>query len=341
MADAITTSTGPSSRSAHRELARRARRLGGAHVARRARRRRRRRLPRARARRSARPAGCAMRRRHRVRRHGDAIDTRALCLLRETLARHAGLADFAFAMQGLGSGAITLAGSDAQKAALPAARGARRGDRRVRAVRARRRLRRRRDGNARRASTATHYVLDGEKTWISNGGIADFYVVFARTGEAPGARGICGVHRRRRTRPGFEIAERIDVIAPHPLARLRFDELPRAARRSARRPRARASRSRCARSTSSAPRSPPRRSASRGARWTRRSSARTHRARCSAQTLADFQLTQAKLAQMATDHRRARAARPTAPRGCATRARTRHARSGDGQAGTPPKARSR
>jgi acyl-CoA dehydrogenase len=66
-----------------------------------------------------------------------------------------------------------------------------------------------------------HYVLDGEKTWISNGGIADFYVVFARTGEAAGARGISAFIVAADT-PGLEIAERIDVIAPHPLARLRF-----------------------------------------------------------------------------------------------------------------------
>jgi acyl-CoA dehydrogenase len=64
-------------------------------------------------------------------------------------------------------------------------------------------------------------VLDGQKTWISNGGIADFYVVFARSGEAPGARGISAFIIDAGT-PGFEIAERIDVIAPHPLARLRF-----------------------------------------------------------------------------------------------------------------------
>jgi acyl-CoA dehydrogenase len=152
----------------------------------------------------------------------EAIDTRAVCLIRETLARHSGLADFAFAMQGLGSGAITLSGSAANKqqyltrvargdaicafalsepdagsdvAALHCA-----------AVR---------DGD--------HYVLNGEKTWISNGGIADLYVVFARTGEAPGARGISAFIVDADL-PGFEIAERIDVIAPHPLARLRFTD---------------------------------------------------------------------------------------------------------------------
>jgi acyl-CoA dehydrogenase len=153
--------------------------------------------------------------------HGDTIDTRAVCLLRETLARHSGLADFALAMQGLGSGAISLAGTEEQK---------------------RRYLPRVASGEAIAAFALSEpdagsdvaalslaagedgdcYVLDGEKTWISNGGIANFYVVFARTGEAPGARGITAFIVDADT-PGFTIAERIDVIAPHPLARLRFD----------------------------------------------------------------------------------------------------------------------
>ena len=150
----------------------------------------------------------------------DVIDTRAICLLRETLARHNGLADFAFAMQGLGSGAISLDGTDSQRAAyLPrVARGEAiaafalsepESGSDVAAMRCAARL----DGD--------HFVLDGEKTWISNGGIADFYVVFARTGEAPGARGISAFIVDADS-PGLEIAERIDVIAPHPLARLRF-----------------------------------------------------------------------------------------------------------------------
>jgi acyl-CoA dehydrogenase len=157
------------------------------------------------------------------REHGganDTIDTRAICLIRETLARHAGLADFAFAMQGLGSGAISLAGTPDQRATwLPkVARGA--------AISAfalsepdagsdvaAMQCSARQDGN--------HYVIDGEKTWISNGGIADVYVLFARTGEAPGSRGISAFIVEANT-PGFEIAERIDLIAPHPLARLRF-----------------------------------------------------------------------------------------------------------------------
>ncbi|MBL0148066.1 MAG: acyl-CoA dehydrogenase family protein [Ideonella sp.] len=152
----------------------------------------------------------------------DVIDTRAICLIRETLGRHSGLADFAFAMQGLGTGAISLAGSDEQKAHyLPrVARGE--------AIAAFA-LSEPDAGSdvAAMACTARiegdHYVLDGEKTWISNGGIADQYVVFARTGEAAGARGISAFIVDAGT-PGFEIAERIQVMAPHPLARLRFDQ---------------------------------------------------------------------------------------------------------------------
>lgn len=152
--------------------------------------------------------------------HGDTIDTRAVCLLRETLAKHAGLADFALAMQGLGSGAISLAGNHEQKSRyLPrVARGE---------ALAAFALSEPEAGSDVGAMTLAaraegeDYVLDGEKTWISNGGIADFYVVFARTGEAPGSRGISAFIVDADT-PGLEIAERIDVIAPHPLARLRF-----------------------------------------------------------------------------------------------------------------------
>jgi alkylation response protein AidB-like acyl-CoA dehydrogenase len=151
---------------------------------------------------------------------GDAIDTRTICLARETLARHSGLADFAFAMQGLGSGPISLDGTPEQRArylprvvrgeALAAfALSEPEAGSDVAALACSARV----DGD--------HAVLDGEKTWISNGGIADFYVVFVRTGEAPGARGISAFIVDAGT-PGFEIAERIDVIAPHPLARLRF-----------------------------------------------------------------------------------------------------------------------
>ncbi|GGD01023.1 acyl-CoA dehydrogenase family protein [Undibacterium terreum] len=154
----------------------------------------------------------------------DVIDTRTICLIRETLARHSGLADFAFAMQGLGSGAISLFGSEAQKQAYlgRVARGE------AIAAFALSEPDAGSDVAAMQCSASFvsgadggHYVLNGEKTWISNGGIADFYVLFARTGEAPGARGISAFIVDADA-PGLEIAERIDVIAPHPLARLRF-----------------------------------------------------------------------------------------------------------------------
>ena len=148
-------------------------------------------------------------------------DVRSLAIARETLAYHSGLADFAFAMQGLGSGAISLAGSDRQKAEW---------------------LPRVADGSAIAAFAMTEpdtgsdaaniamtarpdqggYRLDGEKTYISNGGIADFYTVLARTGEADGARGL-SMFVVRADDPGLAVAERIEVIAPHPLARLSFD----------------------------------------------------------------------------------------------------------------------
>jgi alkylation response protein AidB-like acyl-CoA dehydrogenase len=149
------------------------------------------------------------------------IDTRAVCLLRETLARHSGLADFAFAMQGLGSGAISLAGTAAQKARwLPAVAAGEAiaafalSEPEAGSDVAALSCAARQDGDA--------WVLDGEKTWISNGGIADFYVLFARSGEAPGARGLSAFIVEAGT-PGFHIAERIEVMAPHPLARLRFE----------------------------------------------------------------------------------------------------------------------
>ncbi len=152
--------------------------------------------------------------------HAEVIDTRAICLLRETLAWHNGLADFAFAMQGLGSGAISLDGTDEQKARwLPAV-----AEGRAIAAFA---LSEPDAGSDVAAMGCTAQVdgetveLNGEKTWISNGGIADFYVVFARSGEAPGARGISAFIVEADV-PGIGIAERIDVIAPHPLARLSF-----------------------------------------------------------------------------------------------------------------------
>jgi acyl-CoA dehydrogenase len=150
----------------------------------------------------------------------EVIDTRAICLLRETLAYHNGLADFAFAMQGLGSGAISLQGTRAQQERyLPrVARGE--------AIAAFALSEPNAGSDVANLQCAAHVegdyaVLEGEKTWISNGGIADFYVVFCRTGEAPGPRGISAFIVDADT-PGLEIAERIHVIAPHPLARLRF-----------------------------------------------------------------------------------------------------------------------
>jgi acyl-CoA dehydrogenase len=153
---------------------------------------------------------------------GETLDVRTLCLARETLARHDGLADFAFAMQGLGTGAISLFGTQAQRAWLERSRAGR-------AITAFA-LTEPKSGSdvATMETTATPdgdgYVLTGEKTWISNGGIADLYCVFARTDEAPGARGISAFLVPADT-AGFEIAERLDVIAPHPLARLKFNDL--------------------------------------------------------------------------------------------------------------------
>ena len=158
--------------------------------------------------------------------HGGAsevIDTRTICLLREELAWHHGLADFAFAMQGLGSGAISLKGTPEQQAAyLPrVAKGE------ALAAFALSEPDAGSDVAAMQCSalaTQEGYRLNGFKTWISNGGIADFYVVFARTGEAPGARGISAFIVDADS-PGLEIAERIDVMAPHPLATLHFNNV--------------------------------------------------------------------------------------------------------------------
>jgi acyl-CoA dehydrogenase len=150
------------------------------------------------------------------------LDVRKLCLTRETLARHDGLADFAFAMQGLGTGAISLFGTPEQRRWLDRTRSGK-------AISAFA-LSEPRSGSdvANMEMTATRdggdYVLSGEKTWISNGGIADVYCVFARTGEAPGAKGISAFVVAADT-PGLKVAERIEVVAPHPLATLSFDEV--------------------------------------------------------------------------------------------------------------------
>ena len=150
------------------------------------------------------------------------LDVRTLCIARETLARHDGLADFAFAMQGLGTGALSLFGTPEQQRWLQKTRAGK-------AIAAFA-LSEPRSGSdvANMDMTATpdggHYVLSGEKTWISNGGIADFYIVFARTGQAPGAKGL-SAFLVPADAPGLAIAERLEVIAPHPLARLSFDRV--------------------------------------------------------------------------------------------------------------------
>jgi acyl-CoA dehydrogenase len=153
----------------------------------------------------------------------ETLDIRSLALIRETLARHSGLADFAFAMQGLGSGTLSLFGTDAQRAAyLPAvARGEK-----IAAFAltepgsgsdvASMETRADRDGQG--------WRVNGAKTYISNGGIADYYILFARTGEAPGAKGISAFIVDADT-PGLSVTERIEVIAPHPLATLEFTDM--------------------------------------------------------------------------------------------------------------------
>ena len=236
----------------------------------------------------------------------EVIDTRMLCLARETLARHAGLADFAFAMQGLGSGAISLAGTLEQRARwLPRVASGQAiaafalsepdAGSDVAALQCAATL----DGE--------HAVLNGEKTWISNGGIADFYVVFARSGEAPGShqqgapgRGAQGISAFivEADSPGFEIAARIDVIAPHPLARLRFTNcrVPLANRIGAGGEGFKIAMRTLdvfRTSVAAAALGFARRALEEGLR-------RATTRKMFGQTLADFQLTQAKLAQMAT-----------------------------------------
>ena len=150
------------------------------------------------------------------------LDVRTLCLARDILAYRDGLADFAFAMQGLGTGAISLFGSAEMKARyLPPVREG--------AAIAAFALSEPEAGSdvAALATTAkadgpSHLRIDGTKTWISNGRIADHYVVFARTGEGAGAKGLSAFVVDADAK-GLEVAERIETIAPHPLATLRFD----------------------------------------------------------------------------------------------------------------------
>jgi acyl-CoA dehydrogenase len=149
------------------------------------------------------------------------LDVRTLCLTRMVLGFHAGLADFVFAMQGLGTGAISLFGSEAvQQAYLPKVAAGE--------MIAGFALSEKEAGSdvAAMATTAQRvdggWRINGEKTWISNGTIADVLTLFAHSGEAPGARGISAFAFPTATQ-GFSVVERIDVIAPHPLATLRFD----------------------------------------------------------------------------------------------------------------------
>jgi len=227
----------------------------------------------------------------------DTIDTRAVCLIRETLARHSGLADFAFAMQGLGSGAISIFGSHEQK---------------------QRYLPRVADGNAIAAFAISEpdagsdvaalqcaarkdgdsYLINGEKTWISNGGIADFYLMFARTGEAAGAKGISAFIVDANT-AGLEIAERIEVMAPHPLARLVFQDCRIPATQRLGDP---GQGFKIAMSTLDIFRSSVAAAALGFARCALHEAlSRSTSRKMFGQALADFQFTQAKLAKMATD----------------------------------------
>ena len=227
----------------------------------------------------------------------DTIDTRAVCLVRETLARHSGLADFAFAMQGLGSGAISIFGSPEQKgrylscvakgtaiAAFAISEPDAGSD--VAALQ----CAARQDGES--------FVINGEKTWISNGGIADFYVVFARTGEAAGAKGISAFIVDANAH-GLEIAERIEVMAPHPLARLVFKDcrIPATQRLGES-----GQGFKIAMATLDVFRSSVAAAALGFARCALHEAlSRSTSRKMFGQQLADFQLTQAKLAKMATD----------------------------------------
>ena len=152
------------------------------------------------------------------------LDVRTLCLAREILGFYDGLADFAFAMQGLGTGSITLYGTpELKERYLPNV-----GKGKSIAAFAISELEAGSDVAALKMTAEPdgneHVRLNGNKTWISNGGIADHYVVFARTGEAPGARGL-SAFMVDADMPGLSVQERIEVIAPHPLATLRFDNV--------------------------------------------------------------------------------------------------------------------
>ncbi len=228
---------------------------------------------------------------------GEQIDTRAICLIRETLAQYSGLADFSFAMQGLGSGAICLFGTNEQKRHyLP-----RVADGSAIAAFALSELNAGSDVAALECGAVREgdsYILNGEKTWISNGGIADFYVTFVRTGEAPGSRGITALIVEP-DMPGFSVAERIEVMAPHPLARLTFHQCRIPVSQRIGDP---GQGFKIAMSTLDVFRTSVAAAALGFARKALEEALRRATSRkMFGQTLADFQITQAKLAQMATD----------------------------------------
>ena len=151
----------------------------------------------------------------------ERLDSRALVLLRETLAFHSPLADFAFAMQGLGSGAITLAGSASQQRDYLGA--VARGDKIAAFALSEPEAGSDVGAMAMQAVAASDgWRLTGEKTWISNGGIADFYCVFAKTDPTAGSRGITAFVVDADT-AGLDTSAHIEVMAPHPLATLRFE----------------------------------------------------------------------------------------------------------------------
>jgi acyl-CoA dehydrogenase len=154
---------------------------------------------------------------------GQNLDVRTLAISREILAWHDGLADLAFTMQGLGTHSISVFGSEAlkQKYLPPVCAG-----QKIAAFA----LTEPGSGSdvaaietMAKADGPGHVRINGIKTWISNGGIADHYVVFARTGEGTGTKGLSAFVVDA-DHPGFSIVDRLEVIAPHPLATLRFDQ---------------------------------------------------------------------------------------------------------------------
>ncbi|MDN6883291.1 acyl-CoA dehydrogenase family protein [Variovorax sp. CAN2819] len=225
----------------------------------------------------------------------ERLDSRALVLLRETLAYHSPLADFAFAMQGLGSGAITLAGTPQQHADYLTA--VARGNKIAAFALSEPEAGSDVGAMAMRAEpTADGWKLNGEKTWISNGGIADFYCVFAKTDPAGGTRGITAFIVDAKT-PGLDTSAHIDVMAPHPLATLRFENcvVPRAAQLGE----LNGGFKLAMRTLDIFRASVAAAALGMGRRALAEAIAHSKKRRMFGQTLADFQLTQAKLGEMA------------------------------------------